>query len=135
MITHTGTYAIRAVVYLAEALARDGADANVTAEEIAHATHAPQNYLTKILHALVRAGLLDSTRGPRGGFRLAEGAEGMTLKDVLKVFENVPSRGCLLSQEGCIEGVHCPSFERCLALTTQVDRFLSTTRVLDLAGA
>lgn len=133
MITHTGTYAIRAVVYLSEARARVGRETNVTAAEVAQATGVPQNYLTKILHTLAQAGVLDSTRGPRGGFRLAGEADLLTLKDVLAPFEGMPGHGCLLSQNGCPQGDRCPSYERCLTLTGQMDQFLRTTRVTDLA--
>jgi len=132
MITLTGSYAIRAVVYLAEARSRVAEGENVTAAEIAQRTGMPQNYLTKILHGLAQAGVLDSTRGPRGGFRLADGAEGLTLKDVLTPFEHVPGRGCFLCPEGCSEGAACPSYERCLTLTGQVEQFLRTTRITDL---
>src|SRR3984957_8873203 len=39
----------------------------------------PEAYLAKLLKALVRAGLLGATSGPRGGFRLARPPEAITV--------------------------------------------------------
>ncbi|MFC8847842.1 MULTISPECIES: RrF2 family transcriptional regulator [unclassified Micromonospora] len=47
----------------------------------------PAAYLNKHLQALVRAGILASTPGPRGGFRLARRAESITLLDVVTAIE------------------------------------------------
>lgn len=132
MITHTGSYAIRAMVHILEVQGVDPADGNLTALEIARATGIPRNYLTKILSELVHVGLLTSTRGPRGGFRLVDGADRATLKDLLASFESVPTRGCFLCPDGCPEGTDCPSYDRCITLSGQVEQFLRTTRIADL---
>ncbi|MEU7532473.1 Rrf2 family transcriptional regulator, partial [Saccharothrix sp. NPDC042600] len=47
----------------------------------------PAAYLNKQLQALARAGLLTSTPGPRGGFRLARAPERITLMDVVSAVE------------------------------------------------
>jgi len=47
----------------------------------------PEAYLAKLLKALVRAGLLSSTSGPRGGFRLARPPEEITVADVVGAVE------------------------------------------------
>jgi Rrf2 family protein len=47
----------------------------------------PVAYLNKQLQALVRAGILSSTSGPRGGFRLARSPARITLFDVVKAIE------------------------------------------------
>ncbi|MDF3288744.1 RrF2 family transcriptional regulator [Streptomyces silvisoli] len=47
----------------------------------------PQAYLNKRLQALVRAGILTSTPGVRGGFRLARPPEKITLMDVVAAIE------------------------------------------------
>lgn len=132
MITHTGGYAIRAMTYLVSVRGRTDRGGNVPAAEIAEATDVPENYLRKILYGLARAGILESTRGPKGGFRLAEPAERLTLHDVLASFEAVDNGGCILGPEPCLEGDNCPSHDRCLVLTGQVEQFLRTTRVVEL---
>nr|WP_222851144.1 Rrf2 family transcriptional regulator [Phytoactinopolyspora mesophila] len=47
----------------------------------------PAAYLNKQLQALARAGILSSTTGPRGGFRLARSPEKVTLLDVVTAIE------------------------------------------------
>ncbi|NES15797.1 Rrf2 family transcriptional regulator [Micromonospora sp. PPF5-17] len=47
----------------------------------------PPAYLNKHLQALVRAGILSSTPGPRGGFRLARRPEAISLLDVVTAIE------------------------------------------------
>lgn len=134
MITRTGSYAIRAVMYLVEVCRRHSQAGNVTAREIAEATGIPHNYLTKVLCEMAHAGILHSTRGPGGGFRPVQGADRLTLKDVLTPFETPPHAGCFLCPEGCPEGPACSNQERCLTLMGQVEQFLRTTRVIDLVS-
>ncbi|GAB3964488.1 Rrf2 family transcriptional regulator [Plantactinospora veratri] len=47
----------------------------------------PPAYLNKQLQALVRAGILVSTSGPRGGFRLARAPEAVSLLDIVAAIE------------------------------------------------
>lgn len=47
----------------------------------------PPAYLNKQLQALARAGILVSTSGPRGGFRLARDPADITLMDVVAAIE------------------------------------------------
>jgi Rrf2 family protein len=47
----------------------------------------PRAYLNKSLQALVRAGLMTSVPGPRGGFRLARAPEQITMMDIVAAHE------------------------------------------------
>lgn len=47
----------------------------------------PEMYLAKHLQAMVKAGLLQATPGPRGGFRLARPAESITVLQVVEAIE------------------------------------------------
>jgi Rrf2 family protein len=47
----------------------------------------PSAYLSKLLKSLVRAGILDATTGPRGGFRLARPPGDITVLDVVEAVE------------------------------------------------
>ncbi len=131
-MTHTGQYAIRAVAYLAEA--KERTDGNLTASRIARDTGMPRNYLTKILHTLAKAGILDSTRGPRGGFRLHLSPHSLSLADVLESFETIRSRNCMLGEGNCLHREPGPSCHRCHTLSLAVDRFLRTTSITALTG-
>jgi Rrf2 family protein len=59
----------------------------VPTAELAAAFEIPAPYLNKQLQALVRAGILTSTRGKRGGFALARPLDRITLLDVVDAIE------------------------------------------------
>ncbi|WP_243742722.1 RrF2 family transcriptional regulator [Actinorugispora endophytica] len=59
----------------------------VTATRLAAFYGLPAAYLNKQLQALARAGILSSTSGPKGGFRLAREPERITLLDVVTAIE------------------------------------------------
>ncbi|GAA2624163.1 Rrf2 family transcriptional regulator [Actinomadura fulvescens] len=59
----------------------------VTAAKLAAFYQLPAAYLNKQLQALARAGILTSTSGPRGGFRLARKPEDITVMDVVTAIE------------------------------------------------
>jgi Rrf2 family protein len=64
-----------------------GDDEPLPAGRLAAGNDLPPAYLNKQLQALVRAGLLVSTPGPRGGFRLARPLSEITLMDVVAAIE------------------------------------------------
>ncbi|MFI9001389.1 RrF2 family transcriptional regulator [Streptomyces sp. NPDC053541] len=68
-------------------LAWIGEERAVTAARLAAYHELPAPYLNKQLQALVRAGILTSVSGPRGGFRLARGLDRITLMDVVVAIE------------------------------------------------
>ncbi|GAB2588444.1 Rrf2 family transcriptional regulator [Streptomyces capparidis] len=59
----------------------------VTAAKLAAFYELPPAYLNKQLQALARAGIVTSSRGPGGGFRLARAPERITLMDVVAAIE------------------------------------------------
>ena len=64
-----------------------GDEAAVPTARLAAAFELPAAYLNKQLQALSKAGILASTPGPRGGFRLARRPEQITLLDVVTAIE------------------------------------------------
>ncbi|PWU47277.1 transcriptional regulator [Micromonospora sp. S4605] len=59
----------------------------VSAARLAAFYRLPTAYLNKQLQALVRAGIVTSTPGPRGGFRLARPPEAVSVLDVVVAIE------------------------------------------------
>jgi Rrf2 family protein len=47
----------------------------------------PEAYLAKHLQALSRAGVVESVPGPRGGYRLARGADAITVLEVVEAVD------------------------------------------------
>ncbi|MBW7933186.1 MAG: Rrf2 family transcriptional regulator [Gemmatimonadaceae bacterium] len=127
-ISGTSQYAIRAVVHVAA----HGADAPVRVGPIAEALDMPRNYLSKTLHALARAGVLKSERGPRGGFQLAKPAARLTLAQVTAPFEDVETRHCLLGRPHCGGANACAAHARWNAVSTSLQTYFASTTIADL---
>ncbi|MEC4569774.1 RrF2 family transcriptional regulator [Streptomyces virginiae] len=68
-------------------LAWSGPDRAVSAARLAAWHDLPAAYLNKQLQALARAGILTSSPGPRGGFRLARPLAAISLMDVVAAVE------------------------------------------------
>jgi Rrf2 family protein len=82
-ISRSTGYALVAVGYVAQNY-KDGA---VLAARISREYNIPLEYLLKILQQLVRANVLRSKRGPRGGFFLARPAEEITMLQIIEAVE------------------------------------------------
>jgi Rrf2 family iron-sulfur cluster assembly transcriptional regulator len=131
MITKTAVHAVRAVAALAD-LER-GAYAG--AGEIADRIGAPHNYLGKLLKTLAEEGMLESQKGKGGGFRLARGAEAISLYDVMEPIEHVSRwSGCFLGRTRCSDEAPCVVHASWGRVRDAYLEFLRDTTVADLAG-
>ena len=127
MLSQTVEYALRATLYIA----RDPGRA-VRVQEVADAVEAPRNYLAKILGLLAKSGILESTRGPSGGFRLAKDPADVSLADVVAEFELVDQRRCLLGHGVCGQNPSCTAHQRWAPIAQSMDRFFDHTTLEDL---
>lgn len=82
-ISRSTGYALIAVGYIAQHY-QAGA---VLAQRVSKEYGIPLEYLLKILQQLVRANVLRSKRGPRGGFFLAKPAEEITLLEIIEAVD------------------------------------------------
>ena len=85
MLSQTVEYALRAVAHLASEAPRP-----LTTEQIAETTRVPKAYLSKVLQALVRGGIVHSQRGVGGGMTLTRSPRAITILDVVNAVD--PSR-------------------------------------------
>ena len=81
-------YALMSMKHLA---ARSDGGASSSAREISEAYDIPLELLAKVLQRLVRARLLVSVQGTRGGYRLARHAAMISVADVIQDFSGVAS--------------------------------------------
>lgn len=129
ILSRTAIYALNAVLHLAEHRGEDP----VRVDDMAEALGVPRNYLSKILHVMARAGLLESARGPRGGFALVRDPATVTLAEVVDPFDDLTrASGCLLGRERCSEDNPCAAHERWKGVSASVKAFFQETTVLDL---
>ena len=125
-------YAIRTLCYLAQS-----SDHSTTqGSEIAEAEGLPAPVLGKVLQELVRKGLLESRRGPGGGFRLARRPELITLRDVVAAIDGLDQfLECAVGLEHCDDDAPCPLHDTWKDLRTQMLHYLEATSLKEMAGA
>ncbi|MBB5935172.1 RrF2 family transcriptional regulator [Streptomyces zagrosensis] len=75
------------VLHCATTLAQLDPGASASVAQLAQYYDLPAPYLAKQLKALVRAGVLTATTGPRGGFRLARPASDITLLHIVEAVD------------------------------------------------
>jgi Rrf2 family iron-sulfur cluster assembly transcriptional regulator len=127
-LNSTAQNALRAVLYIAE----HGTTGPVRVDDIAASLRSPRNYLSKTLHALARAGVLRSTRGPKGGFQLVDLPESLPLARVIGPFEPAGERRCLMGRTNCRDSHPCQVHHRWSGVATTVEDFFGQTMVADL---
>ena len=82
-ISRSSGYALLAVGYMAQ----DKDTKIVLSNSISKKFNIPLEYLLKLMQQLVRANILTSKRGPRGGFSLARPLNKITMLDVVEAVE------------------------------------------------
>ncbi|MCX7971499.1 MAG: Rrf2 family transcriptional regulator [Negativicutes bacterium] len=101
-LSEAASLALHSVALIANA--KPGELVNV--RTISRATESSGAHLAKVMQRLARSGLLQSVRGPRGGFRLARPADQITLLEVCEVMDGT------LDFSGCPGGKStCPLIE------------------------
>ena len=86
MISQTAEYALRAMVVL---LARED-KLFCSAQDVAAHAKVPVDYMAKILHALVKSGLVVAQRGRNGGCKAARPATEICVLDVVQAVDPIP---------------------------------------------
>lgn len=129
MLNQSSQHAVRAMARLAAA---DGEW--VRAKDLAETADVPFHYLAKLLGQLVRAGMLEATRGKHGGYRLHRPAEEITLYEVINAIEPISGpRQCLLIKRDCGDGNECCIHQQWAAVITPLHEFLRDT-TLDMVA-
>lgn len=83
MLAQKTRYALRALLYLAEA----EVGRSVQVAEIAATQQVPRKYLELILLDLKKAGFVSSRRGPGGGYVLAKPASEISFAEVIRLMD------------------------------------------------
>lgn len=124
--TATG-YSLRALAALPE----DGS--YCLAKDLASSLELPGPYLAKILQGLVQANILESVRGPKGGFRLNRPAHRITVGEVVTAMEGPDAmEGCIMGFPTCGGEHPCPLHEAWGAVKAQVASSMTEATIRDL---
>lgn len=104
-ITRQADYAVRAVHYLSKI----GPERRAATSQIAEEQSIPPSFLAKIVSQLSVAGLLQTSRGARGGVSLARSPEHISLLEVVEAIDGpILLNECVGENGGCQFGDDCP---------------------------
>ncbi|MFQ5494613.1 MAG: RrF2 family transcriptional regulator [Phycisphaerae bacterium] len=130
MLSRTSQYALRAMIYLAQ----HAGDHPIPGPKIAREAQVPSKYLSKVLGDLVRAGVLTSSPGKTGGFRLVQLARATSLLDVVSPFEQFSNRPCPFGNIECSDRNPCVAHDRWKRAVEGVQGFLRRTSVQEVSA-
>ncbi|MFC2150632.1 RrF2 family transcriptional regulator [Calditrichota bacterium] len=130
ILSQTWRYAVRALIRLAQ----HGDKAPVLSSTIAEEEDIPAPFLVKILGMLANSGLINSTRGPRGGFWLNRKPDTITLMEIARATGYFGGNdACLLGYGLCSDGTPCAIHEHWAGPLEHISDFLENTTLEDLA--
>ena len=130
--SRSAEYAIRALVRMAGL--EDGAF--VLVKEIAAESDIPQHFLSKILQDLARDGLLKSSKGPGGGFRLSVDAKKIPLMQIVEAIDGAGRYDrCPAGCAECNDRAPCGFHDSWIPLRSRIIDYLEGTSVADLRNS
>ena len=104
-ITRQADYAVRAVQYLSQL----GPEQRAATSQIAQQQQIPPSFLAKIVSQLSVAGLLQTSRGARGGVSLARPPEQISMLEVVEAIDGpILLNECVSPNGVCVFGDNCP---------------------------
>jgi Rrf2 family iron-sulfur cluster assembly transcriptional regulator len=128
-LTTRGRYAVTAMLDLALHEGRP-----VTLADVAGRNRISPAYLEQLLAGLRRQGLVESVRGPGGGYRLSQPAERITVARVIEaVNETVDATRCG-GARNCHDGARCLTHDLWEDLTRHIQNFLGSVTLADLSA-
>ena len=98
-------------------------------KEIAQAIDSPTAFTAKITQQLVKSKLLQSLRGPTGGFRLRENKTVTLLEIVTAIDGEGIFKNCVLGLEECSAAHPCPIHDKFKAVRDHLAGVLITTTI------
>ncbi len=128
-------YGIRILAHLARGEAdREGVDAETrNAREVAETLNLPTPMVSKVMKSLARSGLLESHRGAKGGFRLAQRTEDLGVADMVTALEGpVALTECQIGPSVCAHESSCHVQGPWAVINRAVQATLSTVTLADL---
>ena len=134
MLSNSCKYGIRAVVYLASRHTRN----NIGIREISEDLGLPAPFLAQILQQLAKHKILNSVKGPNGGFSLKKKPESVTMLDIVKIIDGDNLfKNCLIHEGACSEvrksRKACPVHDDYSVIRSKIDGLFRNRTIADLA--
>jgi Rrf2 family iron-sulfur cluster assembly transcriptional regulator len=129
-ITTRGRYALRAIL----AMARMGNDGSpVSIRSLSEKEEISPVFLEQIFFKLRKAGIVNSVRGPGGGFCFSRPLDSLTIKNILDAAgENLECTFCKKNAPDCSRKEYCLSHPILVEVSNLVNTYLGTITLASL---
>lgn len=129
-LTRAADYAVRVMIHLATLPAHERA----SLPSLAMATGTPESFLSKVLQALSRAGLITSLRGHGGGFEILPTGRQASMRQVVEAIDGpIHLNVCLISPRACGRSRGCAAHRVWGNAQQAMLRVLSNALIADMA--
>ncbi|MDX6745466.1 Rrf2 family transcriptional regulator [Polaribacter sp. PL03] len=133
MFSKTCEYGLRAVIFIAQQ-AKTNKRVGITA--ISEAIDSPQAFTAKVLQQLTKHKIVQSIKGPLGGFFIEErDLNKIVLSDIVEVLDgdNIYT-GCGLGLHQCNDKKPCPLHFKFIEIRENLKKMLEKTTLLELSS-
>lgn len=131
MISTKGRYALRVMLDLAQQPAGE----YISLKSISQRQAVSMKYMEAIVATLNKAGMVESLRGKKGGYRLTRSADKYTVGEILKLTEgSLAPVTCLECGNPCQRAESCITRPMWLELDKLIDDYLESKTLADLLG-
>lgn len=132
MFSKACEYGIRATIYIA---GQSIQNRKVSLNEVAKAIESPEAYTSKILQQLSRSKIINSDKGPTGGFSIDKQAlDKVKLSTIVFALDGDSIySGCGLGLKKCNEKMPCPVHSQFKLIRDGLKKMLETTTIKSLA--
>jgi len=126
-------YGIRAMTFIAK---KSQEGKRVSLKEISDEIDSPTAFTAKVLQLLVKHQLLESTKGPTGGFVLSTtDSKSITLAKIVYAIDgDQVYKGCGLGLKQCSEKQPCPVHDEFKKVRNELKKMLESTTIEYLAN-
>ena len=130
MLSNSSKYAIKAVLFLA---LHSSEENKVIVKDISKPINVPKAYTAKLLQELVKAEIVTSVRGPKGGFYLNETNLAHSIMSIVNVIDGEEKlNSCMMSLQKCNEEKPCPLHNALSASRNLILKSLKSKSIKDV---
>lgn len=130
MLSYTCKTAIKSVIYLA-AKSAQGDKAGI--KEVAEQINASEHTVGKILQTLARNGLINSVKGPLGGFSINNAQQNQPIINIIETIEGkLVFKECGLGLSKCSDKHSCPIHDEYKVARDMLEKLFRENKVKDL---
>ncbi|TBW27989.1 Rrf2 family transcriptional regulator [Gramella sp. KN1008] len=130
MFSKACEYGIRATLFISQESQKER---RASLKTIAGAIDSPEAFTAKILQKLAQENIIQSAKGPHGGFFITPDKKSIVLADIVKAIDGDSIvNGCALGLEKCSEEHPCPLHYAFANVRGNLKEMLETTTIEEL---